>query len=274
MQSRTLRQRSGVAVAAAILLTTTGAAAARLYPESLAAWNVYVSATERRIGQELAVRDRFLGLDFTGGADSRRRVLAGEVFVQPLATTDSTGRAIDVPAALVQHWRGAIFIPGITAQQIVTKLQEGAPPTGQEDVLASSVLSRGPDRMKVYLKLQKQKFVTVYYNTEHDVRFARHGAGRTSSTSTATKIAELRNGNTPSETELPPGDDRGFLWKLNAYWRYQDVPGGVIAECESITLSRSVPSVARYFVTPIIESTARESMDRTLTALRQRFTGA
>jgi len=34
------------------------------------------------------------------------------------------------------------------------------------------------------------------------------------------------------------GDDRGFLWRLNAYWRYEQVAGGVIAECESITLSR------------------------------------
>jgi hypothetical protein len=35
--------------------------------------------------------------------------------------------------------------------------------------------------------------------------------------STATKIAELADAGTPAEHELPPGEDRGFLWRLNAY---------------------------------------------------------
>ena len=66
-------------------------------------------------------------------------------------------------------------------------------------------------------------------------------------------------------------NDRGFLWRLNAYWRYQDIAGGVVAECESLTLSRDVPSVVRFLVNPVIERTAIESMTRTLSALRTRF---
>jgi hypothetical protein len=76
---------------------------------------------------------------------------------------------------------------------------------------------------------------------------------------------------TPDERELPPGEDRGFLWRLNAYWRYEEVAGGVIAECESISLSREVPSFLRYLISPLVESTARESMERTLVTLRARF---
>src|SRR5258707_816067 len=94
---------------------------------------------------------------------------------------------------------------------------------------------------------------------------------RAASTSVATRIAELADADTPEERELPAADDRGFLWRLNAYWRYEEVPGGVIAECESISLSRDVPAFLRYLVNPLIESTARESMTRTLTALRSQF---
>jgi hypothetical protein len=64
------------------------------------------------------------------------------------------------------------------------------------------------------------------------------------------------------------GDDRGFLWRLNAYWRYEAVPGGVIAECESVSLSRDVPFGLGLVAGPIIRSTARESMERTLESLR------
>jgi hypothetical protein len=133
------------------------------------------------------------------------------------------------------------------------------------------VLARGPDWTKIYLKLQRKKFVTVVYNTEHLVRYRRQSPVHASSMSTATKIAELADAGTPAERELTPGDDRGFLWRLNAYWRYEQVPGGVIAECESISLSRDIPMGLGYLVMPMVRSAASESMDRTLATLRARF---
>jgi hypothetical protein len=159
----------------------------------------------------------------------------------------------------------------MTVSRLVAELQQGALPTRQEDVLESKVLERRPDWMRVSLKLQRRKIVTVVYNTEHVVMFA-HGSGaRATSASTATKIAEVADVNTPQEHELPAGDDRGFLWRLNAYWRYEQVANGVIAECESITLSRDIPTVVRFIVRPLVERAARESMTRTLVSLRTRF---
>ena len=141
----------------------------------------------------------------------------------------------------------------------------------QEDVLESRVLERDADRVRVFLKLRRKKFVTVHFNTEHEMLYARHTAGRASSRSVATRIAELEEAGTPDEREKPVGVDRGFLWRLNSYWRYEEVAGGVIVECESITLSRSIPSLVRWMVKPLIESAARESMERTLTSLRHRL---
>ena len=141
----------------------------------------------------------------------------------------------------------------------------------QEDVLESRVIERTADRMKVFLKLKRKKFVTVHYNTEHDMRYARRDSARASSRSVATKIAELADVGSPDEREQPIGNDRGFLWRLNSYWRYEEVDGGVIVECESVTLSRSIPSVVRWMVAPMIRSTARESMARTLTSMHTRL---
>jgi hypothetical protein len=150
-------------------------------------------------------------------------------------------------------------------------VRSGAADTGQEDILQSAVLARSPDSLRMYLKVRRQKIVTAVYNTEHVVTFATYSASRAGSTSTATKIAELTDPGTPSERELPPGQDRGFLWKWNAYWRYEQIEGGVLAECESISLSRDVPPFVGFMVRPIISSTARESMERTLLALRARL---
>lgn len=263
---------NSAAVAVMLLGSAAGLAAAHLCPDSVAGWNTYVSATEARIAREVKSSRGFLALDFgSGAAAARRAVLSGEVVVEPMETTGGRGEPIEVPSAMVHHWRGAVLIPRMTVTRLVAELQQGAPPARQEDVLESKVLERRPDWMRVSLKLQRRKIVTVVYNTEHVVIFARGSDARATSASTATRIVEVEDVNTPQEHELPAGDDRGFLWRLNAYWRYEQVAGGVIAECESITLSRDIPAVVRFVVRPLVERAARESMTRTLVSLRARF---
>jgi hypothetical protein len=248
--------------------------AATLKPESVAAWTVYVNATEQRIAAEIGRGDRFLSTDLEPDAAARRRALAsGRVLVDEVETRGGDGDGIDVPSAMLHHWRGAVFIPGASLDRMLDELGTGAPGAKQEDVLDSKVLSRTPDATRIFLRVQRKKFVTVVYNTEHLVRFERHGATRASSRSTATRIAEVENANTAGERELVPGQDRGFLWRWNAYWRYEQVAGGVIAECESVSLSRGIPSVFRFLVGPLIRSTAEESMERTLVTFRDRFGG-
>ena len=245
---------------------------ATLSSESLAAWSNYTAANEQRIIRELSTKgQRFLALDYAPNAAAERSaVLSGAIDIEVVGAVDARGEGIEVPSAMVHHWRGAVLIPGAKLDDLLAKLKSGVPDTRQEDVLQSKVIARTPDGMRVYLKLQRKKFVTAVYNTEHLVTFTRHDALHASSASTAIKIAELENPNTPAERELPPGQDRGFLWRWNTYWRYEQVPAGVIAECESVSLSRDIPTVVKYVVSPLIASTARESMERTLSGLRDR----
>ena len=275
---RTNPVQSGFRPAIVAFLVWIGAlgavvSAASLGPETIGGWSAYVSATEDRVRRELESPRGFLVMDFLEpeeAASRRRQVLdEGVVLMRKMQTNDSKGRRMTVPGALVHHWRGAVFIPGVTVRQLLIQLQSHAPE--QEDVLRSSILERGPDRMRVYMRLQRRKIVTATYNTEHVVTFTRFGATRAASVSTATRIAEVSDPDTPEERELALGVDRGFLWRLNSYWRYEEVAGGVIAECESISLSREVPSFVRYVVSPLVESTARESMERTLVTLRARW---
>lgn len=259
------------AILAVVSLSGVVVSAATLTPAAVAGWNNYVAATEARVDRELKDGGRFLALDFGPGADTNRRaVLGGTVVIDAANAKDGTG-PIDVPSALVHHWRGAVLIPGARLDDLIAKLQSGAAVGHPQDVLQSKMLERQPDRLRVFLRVQRTKFVTAVYNTEHTVTFRRHTATRASSSSTATKIAEIESPGTPQERELRPGNDRGFLWKWNSYWRYEQVSAGVIAECESISLSRGVPSMVSYIAGPLIRSTARESMERTLAMMRTQF---
>ena len=276
---RTLRSK---ALASAMLLALTvggvtaagtPARAAELHPQTVAAWNAYVASTEQRMAGELSSAERFLVQDFDRDAEAERRaVLDGEIPVEQMRSRGPAGRKIDVPKGAIHHWRGSIFVPGVTLDDVLHGVRSPLRQEDlQEDVIESRVLERDADRVRVFLKLRRKKLVTVHFNTEHEMRYARHGAGRASSRSVATRIAELEEAGTPDEREKPIGVDRGFLWRLNSYWRYEQVAGGVIVECESITLSRSIPSLVRWMVKPLIEGAARESMERTLSSLKDRL---
>lgn len=250
-------------------------AAAELNPKAVEAWNRYVGLTEARIEQELQSPAGFLVQDFQPperAAKDRAAALSGEVIVAQMETKDLNGDSIHVPDGMIHHWRGTVFIPNVSLAEIISRVRNpGINEHKQEDVLESRVLARDEDSMRIYLKLVRSKIVTVTYNTEHLVHYRRHGEHRVSSHSTATRIAELENANTVEEKEKPIGVDHGFLWRLDSYWRYEQVNGGVLVECESVSLSRTIPSFIKPLVMPIVKSVARESMERTLDAMRDRF---
>jgi putative flippase GtrA len=249
--------------------------AADLQPETIQAWRANVERIERRMSSELSSDRGFLALDFQDAhtsADERRKVLSGEIPIRPVTGEDDTQK-VQVPHGMIHHWRGLIFIPGVTLDTVLARVANPRlEDARQEDVLDSRVIESRPGELKLYLKLQRSKIVTVVYNTEHMVQYRRYGEARAYSSSVATKIAEVQKISDGPEREKPEGRDHGFLWRMNSYWRYQEVKGGVIVECESMTLSRSIPTILEFIVRPLIKSVARESMRRTLESLRTRMT--
>jgi hypothetical protein len=252
-----------IALAAAGTLATV-----RLQPETVEGWNRYVTAVEARRARELRDAGRALVMDATASGVAERHSLRAGALVVKEMPAPSHGGEIDVPSGMVHHWRGAVFLPGVSLAALMTRLKTEAPPPSPE-VVRSSILERSHSGLKVFLRLKRTKIVTAVYDTEHDIRFFEVSPVVAASTSIATRISEIDEPGTPGERALPAGDDRGFLWRLNAYWRYEAVEGGVIAECESISLSRAVPFGLGAIAGPIVRSTARESMERTLESLRE-----
>jgi hypothetical protein len=73
----------------------------------------------------------------------------------------------------------------------------------------------------------------------------------------------------------PEGHDRGFLWRMNTYWRFEEKDGGVYVESQSISLTRDIPTGLGWMIGPYVNSVPRESLtftlDRTRAAILQRI---
>ena len=229
---------------------------------AVAAWDTYVAAVDARHSQ--ASPKDFFALDMQRAGTWRERARGGNV---PMVDVDPPG----APDAKIHHWVGAIYVPNTSVDAVVKRLQDYA---GREsefytEVKASKLIERRGNTVKVFLRLERGAYgVSATLNTEHTVDYHRFGQTRAASRSVATKIAELQNVGRPNESERTPGNDRGFLWRLNAYWRFEQAGDGVLIECESVSLSRGVPLLARVFISRAIDGIARDSLERTLRSLR------
>jgi hypothetical protein len=247
------------ALALWVVVMAAAPAGQALRPAVAAGWQAYVAAAEARITRE------------RGQAIPRRPgVERGEIIVEEVNTPGPDGN-LGVPDARVHHWRGTVLVPGARLEDVVSRLEREPPDTRQEDVVSSSILEQRPGWLRVAVRVRRSLIISAVFDTEHEVRFERHGASRASSWSVATKIVEVADAGTPRERPKRPDEDRGLLWRWNAYWRYEQVAEGVAVECESVTLSRTIPLVLRPVAGPIVGHVARESMGRTLAVFRDRF---
>jgi len=245
---------------------------AELQAETTRAWETYMDLTEARIAREIDSEDGFLVRDFLPpdvAARVEETISSGGVFVQRMETRNEEGREIEIPSGMVHHWYGSVFVPGATLQEVLTWEQDYARHQDYfDEVEESRLVSQEGEVFRIFLKLRRTKVITVHYNTDHLVVYSQHGSSRASSKSEATRVAELEDAGTAREREKPVGNDSGYLWRLNSYWRFQEVPGGVTVECESVSLSRSIPRGVAWMVRSFVESVPRESLENALLPIR------
>lgn len=255
------------------MLAASLVSAQELPTETVSGWESYVAGTEARIDRELASQEGFLVLDFLAPTERARcgeTIRKGKVCISKRETLTAESKRIEVPGGLVHHWYGSVLVPGVRLDRVLAWVQtyddrEKFYPEVEE----SRLLSHQGDEYRIYLRIKRTKILTAHYATEHDVTYRRYGVGKASSRSIATRIRELADAGTAREKELPPGRDRGFLWRLNSYWRFEERDGGTVVECESVSLSKPIPEAVAWLVRSFINSVPRESLESTLLPLRR-----
>ncbi len=254
--------------AVAILVLTVPCSSARLSGSAVRAYETYASSVEKRLVQQHADPDTYLAtlnVAATERAEIERQLRSGALQVEPV---NAGTRLAD--GALLHHWRGAAFVSGARASDMLTLLRDYnrlstyyAP-----EVESSHLISQRSGVATVAMRFKKQVVVPIVLDAEYDVQAGLTGAGTGYSVSRSTHIWEIDNPGTTHERRMTEGDDDGFLWRLNTYWSFVEVADGLFIECEAISLTRDVPAGLGWLVAPVVQDMPRDSLKFTLTATR------
>lgn len=230
---------------------------AKLTPAATAAFDRYIEVTEARLKRDLDPA-RFLQID--AKSEMKARVRAGETLIQSNLTR------VAIPDGQIQDWLGTIFFPGASIQQVKAVLQdyENYKVFYKPEVTESKLINHTGDEFDVFLRLYKKQVITVVLNTNYHVRYGMLDPQHMYVNSRSGRIAQASDTKHPEAHEEPIGDDGGYLWRLNSYWRFEAADGGVYAECEAISLSRDVPALVGWAIRGFIEKFPKESMRNTL----------
>ena len=257
---------------------TPAVMSAELKPKTIDAFDRYVQLTEARISGEVSQSQNFLYVDGLP-PERRAQVLAalkrGEIFMARLETLDTSGHEIEAPEAIIHHWLGAVFVPGANLRETLALMQDynHHQDIYRPEVVRSRLLSRQGNDFKIYYRLRKKRIITITLNTNHEVHYVQVDSRRRYSRSYSTRIAEVANADTPNEREKPIGHDGGFLWRINSYWKFEEKDGGVYIECESISLTRDIPTGLGWLIKPFVTSIPKESLEMTMSATRAALAG-
>lgn len=251
--------------AAVILLLALGEwaqSAIRLKPETVEGYEQYVRDLERsfekRIGGELP----FLWSDQDSG--HRSALKRGQILIQEQKDLPR------VPDGRIHVWMGAVLVPGAEVEDVLSVLMDfDRHKEWYPEVLDSRLLSRDGYKITGYQRLRIKKLLTVIFNTEHAVVYSQLTPERWRGVSKSTRIAEVKDAGKPKEHELPVGNDRGFMWRLNAYWFLEERESGVVAECWAASLSRKLPFALRWMLKPLVSGVPPQALRNTLRGTRQ-----
>jgi hypothetical protein len=253
-------------------------APAKLHAETVAAFDRYEHLTEARNDTELQRGSGLLWIDALPESERTAAYAAlkrGEVEIHQLSTLDN-GKPIVCPGGLIHHWVGVVLLPGAKLGEVLGVLQDYDHQSAYyaPDVERSRIESQEGDHFRVFLRFRRHKVITVVLNTEHDVHYSSDAPGRAHSRSSAFRIAEVENPGKSDEREKPPGDDGGYLWRMETWWRIEERDDGVYVQSEVASLTRDIPTGLGWLVGPFVTSIPKETLLFTLESTRRAVVAA
>lgn len=250
-----------------------GAALPKLKSETAAAFDRYIALTDERNTIELNAGTPFLWIDSLPESERRaafESVRSGTTRIEKREPLDQ-GKEIRCPGGMIHHWEALSFLPKADVDDVLKILEDYDHHSEyyKPDVEQSKTLQHEGNHYLAFLRFRRHKVITVVLNTTHDVTYFRDSARRAHSRSSAIKITEVENAGTDDEREKAAGDDDGFLWRMETWWRLEERDGGVYIQSEVVSLTRDIPTGMGWMIGPFVSGIPKESLAFTMDATRK-----
>jgi hypothetical protein len=244
--------------------------AAELKPETAAAWDRYIKLTEA----EFAARSpqNFLWVD------SHQKEKTQVWLSQNVMTTRETldhGEKIEVPDAVIQHWFGAVYLETATFDKLRDTLLNF--PSYKywfgPQIIDSRVNKHEGNSFDFFLRLNKKQLTQVVLNADFKADFAALDPSHGTVSVRSTRIGETLHPHNKKtyDQEVSAGDDNGYLWRLNIYWRFETSDVGEYLEMDLITLARASGALHAGKYLNGFQTFPRELGDRLFDAIQKGF---
>ena len=249
----------------AMALSSISAQAATLKPETVAAWNAYVSSAEGRMQNRLQPGQSFLWMD----EDHARAeaVRSGKPFISPVDNNPKR-----VPNGLIHDWIGAVYIPNVTIDDVLSTVRDYDQYKDFYNPVVvkshGSVKGDVDDRFSMVL-MNKSVFSKSALDSDYKSTYMKLDGKRWYSISETTRIQEVEHYGEENAQVLPVDEGTGLIWRLMSMTRFEERNGGVYVEVEAIALSRDIPGSLRWIVTPIVKRVSKSSLTTSLTQTEQ-----
>jgi hypothetical protein len=237
-----------------------------LGPETLAAFKQYVAKVESGLDQRDEGGKPFLWLD--ENPKQRAKARRGEIVVHQFGD-----EIIEVEDGLIHHWLGAVFLPGVTLEDVATLLHDFKNHVKYyPEVVAAELTSKEGDIFHHRMRTQVKKVLTVVLDMDLEAHHRTVDDKRYAVRSYTTRVSEVKDSGSPEENVLPDGKGSGFMWRLYSYWRLEETEDGVLAELETVSLSRGIPFGLGWVIKPFVKDVPQESLISTLSSTRSVLT--
>ena len=237
----------------------------KLEPETVAEFDRYAKSVEAELAQRWEGKTHFTSIEDDPAA--KRKVMDGEFLVRT-ATPD--GKPQSITDGLIHDWVGTVFIPDTDAERVISLLRNfDKHKKIYPEVADSKTLSQRDDETVGYWRIQERKgLVPVVLEIEQNAYYKNLAPDKWNCRAYARKITEINTGPFSRGRPFPDGEGHGYMWRMYAYWSIQQTNGGVLAECRTLSLSRSIPQGIAWAVGPYVQKAPQESLTSTLKQTR------
>jgi len=247
---------------AALVIAPQAIAAADLERTTAAAYERYVETVAQAFAKQVGTDD-FLAQASPQALDRLRR---GEILLEP----GSGDGIIEVPNGLIHHWRGTVFVPDVTLEEVLRVARDYAKyPSIYEWVVAADVVASEGNRYRTFFRAQRRAgavtgVVDVWMVTEYQ----HLRPGRATAVAKADCVRQVEHAGEHAEQRLRPGTGNGYLWRADAMSKYLERDGGVYLQLDTVGLSRGFPAFLGWIIEPVARRLGRGSAGESLSQLR------